>query len=1705
MHRRASRFLFYFALPAVLAMAVLSFGRAQPRTAQAQRRGPAIPQFLLRYAIPGTKDLPLVIELANPPVVQRMISPSERSAAAKGRAAVSAGRLRFDSAEALAHRNDIALEQKGVRDRLTVLSGVQVAGATDLVMNSILARVPIEQYLAVRQLPGVKKVYFSRMMRKNLNTAAVTQNAAALWSKVSGGRSSAGAGVKIGLIDTGIDINHPMFQDNSTALPAGFPKYDTVSDRALTNHKVIAARNYVTTQYGYNPESVNSAIDEDGHGSFVAGCAAGKLVTAPYSPIGQISGMAPAAFLGNYRVFGTPGTNDYAWDAAIIAAINDAVSDGMDVLNLSLGALDYVPPSEDPEITAINNAIAAGVVVVIAAGNSGPDTHTVSNPGGAPEAITVGAVSNAHVFDPQLHVTSTGTVPASLQNTGYAPSYDGPWVTAAIAATTAIDVSSLDGNGLSCSSLPAGSLRSKIALIERGQCHFVDKVTNASNAGARAVVVYDNILGESPGSMSGLGPTTIPAVMIANADGVALKNLLATYPATSISIDVSSIVTAASTTPDVVTSYSARGPAPDFGMKPDLMAVGNNVYSSTQKNYSSSLSMYDPSGYTVGSGTSFSTPMVSGAAAALIQLFPSLSPAGIKSALTNTTDQVVTTDGVALASVVQSGSGLLDMGNASAARAVFSPTNINFGMHEYSNSIVLTQTLVINNFGSSADQYTLSLQPLISGPSISLSQTSTGSVPSGGSTSVDVVLQATAPLTGGFQGFITVQSTQTSTSYAVPYWAGFYVPDPSRILAVSATGTGVYNRLADALADANPGNVIEIQDSQTYSLGDAGLIISTNAQGLPLHGITIRAAAGQTPILDGSTTSALADIQIVGLRNVLIQGLTINGGETGINPLQPSTTVPLVVTVDHCNIINQNASFTSSGIIVEQGGTLDITDSTISGSSAAGVAAVGGAYLTISNSTIQNSGAYSYGSPYYPSAIFGLDSHIDLISSASSGNLGTGAFLENCTGTFDGNTFTSNTGNFGDGIELGDGAFTVRNNTFSSNDLAGIYLFTWTAGSGSAVSIEKNIIQSNSVYGIDCDQSSSLNVVGNMITGNGLGIVTRGTTQALLINNIIARNSAASIMDYAQRNGVYADDSSTVALVNNTIYQNQLHGIVRASSAAISVVNTIISSSGGEDLQNLSAGDIQYSFIGDGTLAGGTNLQGDPRFVNPSLDDFRLATGSPAIDKGSNAAPNLPFLDYNGQLRVASASSLPGNGVVDMGALEAGSSYPLNYPLLVSGNNQILNNTFITGIAALNPSSTSSVQATFEAYDPNGALLSGSLNPTPPLIFSPETQDPILDFQLFGYPQGAAKVGAVLASSAQKMVGFFLIMDSLFAHLADGVDVSSDTYTDFYFPRHEYDASGKATYQLFNPGVNQANVTATLFDESGAQLDLPKTSILPPKGQFMFDFTSVTSSGGYVHVQSDRPITGLETWGTSAEIAALRAASAGSDTRLFFPHIAVNGGYSSLIGVVNTSASQADLIITAYANNGSILGTPAERLVNSGGQLLESASNLFAIGGGDLITGYVIAQSDQPGIMGFSAFDYDNGSVHSSAAVPAENMPRSKLLFSHIAHQVAAGSGGNYLTGIALLNPYGAAITYTLKVFDSSGTEVAEMNNVLGPHAKVAKLLSSPAAGAGFFTQQMPLSRGHIEVTTDYQLLGFEVFFTESLTQLAAVMAQFPN
>jgi subtilisin family serine protease len=227
-------------------------------------------------------------------------------------------------------------------------------------------------------------------MHLTLNKATQLMNAPAAWNLV-GGQSNAGKGIKIGILDTGIDQNHPAFQDSSLSFPSGFPKCSGSADAcSYTNTKVIVARSYVSLIVtGNEADPKNPAADSipddysprdrTGHGTAVASCAAGNSNTGSVT----FSGMAPKAWVGNYKIWGSPTVNEAPPEDVWITALNDAVADGMDVINMSSGGTALTGPLDtgaacgisantpcDALATAFENA-AKTVVVVVAAGNAG--------------------------------------------------------------------------------------------------------------------------------------------------------------------------------------------------------------------------------------------------------------------------------------------------------------------------------------------------------------------------------------------------------------------------------------------------------------------------------------------------------------------------------------------------------------------------------------------------------------------------------------------------------------------------------------------------------------------------------------------------------------------------------------------------------------------------------------------------------------------------------------------------------------------------------------------------------------------------------------------------------------------------------------------------------------------------------------------------------------------------------------------------------------------------------------------------------------------------------------------------------------------------------------------------------------------------------------------------------------------------------------
>lgn len=702
-----------------------------------------IPFVLLPFAIHAANVKGhYILELSTEPVVD-LVSPRVAQGA-RTRPVVRLADL--NTSRAHAHRARLHAEQDLLRPTLEG-RGAKVLERVDTVANALIVQAPdtvTEADLAA--MPGVKHVYPVRSFKMVLDRAVLTHRIVEAWNQV-GGSDRAGEGMKIAILDSGIDVSHAGFQDPSVTAPPGFPRVNRSADTINTNNKVVVARSYVDLLP--SPDSDYSAADHVGHGTALGMVAAGMRNVGPYA---TITGVAPKAWLGNYKVFGTPGDNESTTTSVILKAIDDAVADGMDVINLSLGS-DLAPRlGDDIEVQGVERAVRAGVLVVIAAGNGGNDLNTVSSPGTAPSAITVGAITNDRVFGGSVALDGAGTFDALLGNTV---------TTSATISATIVDIASLDSTGQACDTLPGSSLTGKIALIVRGACTFESKLNNAQAAGAVAAIVY--AAADSPDAfVMSLGAATLPAEMVTNQAGTSLKQAIASGSADgTISFARRGIPVAG----NLLASFTGSGPNVDFGIKPDLVAVGTYVYMATQT-LDKAGDMYDASGYVLADGTSFATPIVAGAAALIKAARPGLTMEQYRSLLIDSAFPLSGKDGTPLR-MQQSGAGMLDVAAALRSTVTASPASFSFGAGGGTQQS--SRVLTLTNVGTSNETFAITPVSRAGGLTPELSRNNV-QLAAGESTSVGVSWNANGLTAGAYEGFLTVTAASTGNQVNVPYW-----------------------------------------------------------------------------------------------------------------------------------------------------------------------------------------------------------------------------------------------------------------------------------------------------------------------------------------------------------------------------------------------------------------------------------------------------------------------------------------------------------------------------------------------------------------------------------------------------------------------------------------------------------------------------------------------------------------------------------------------------------------------------------------------------------------------------------------------------------------------------------------------------------------------------------------------------------------------
>jgi subtilisin family serine protease len=362
--------------------------------------------FFTGAAHAGEPEAPVevVVTLEAPPLAEAVQTSRVLSTRTK------ASRLDLRSPASVDYVRSLVSQQQSLAAQIVdTIPGARVTWRYQVVLDGLAVLLPRTELARLASVPGVAKVWPSLTYRPLLDRSPRLIGADQLWG--APGFTTAGNGIKIGIIDDGVDQAHPFFNPSGYTMPSGFPK----GDAAYTTAKVIAARAFSPPTNTWKYGKVPFDPVESEHATHVAGIAAGDYSPGAIAGRGPLSGVAPNAYLGNYKVLTVPtesfGLNGNAPEIA--AGIEAAVKDGMDVINLSLGEPE-IEPSRDLVVTAINAAADAGVVPAIAAGNDfGDFGHgSISSPGSASKAITAAAVSKQLIV---ASFSSGGPTPISLE------------------------------------------------------------------------------------------------------------------------------------------------------------------------------------------------------------------------------------------------------------------------------------------------------------------------------------------------------------------------------------------------------------------------------------------------------------------------------------------------------------------------------------------------------------------------------------------------------------------------------------------------------------------------------------------------------------------------------------------------------------------------------------------------------------------------------------------------------------------------------------------------------------------------------------------------------------------------------------------------------------------------------------------------------------------------------------------------------------------------------------------------------------------------------------------------------------------------------------------------------------------------------------------------------------------------------------------
>ncbi len=564
------------------------------------------------------------------------------------------------AAAELVESHDDALEDAGAD------AGDKVQDYTNA-LNGFSAVISHDEALRLAGTKGVKHV-----MPDELRQLETDSSAKFLGLTGGGGAWAAGItgeGIVVGVIDSGIWPEHPSFADDGSYSPPPIPPLDGTffpacdfgnvahnpNDAPFTcNNKLVGARQTMPTYrllIGAAPDEFDSARDDDGHGTHTASTAAGNAGVAAEmygNPLGTISGIAPRAHVIAYKGLGNLG----GFSSDLAASIDQAVADGVDVINYSVGGGASLTGADD---IAFLFAADAGVFVATSAGNSGPGASTIGGPASVPWLTTVGASTQQRFFEGEAKLIGGGKV----KGASVTPGTDGrlPLVDA-----------EFHGGDLCIPGTLDADVEGKIVLCRRGAIARADKSLAVALAGGAGMILYNN------SNVDNLFTDThhVPSVHVDLDKGLKVKNYIATKANPRAQIKTGKVKTWKNA--PTMTIFSSRGPDPvaEDLIKPDVTAPGMQILAGNSP-------FPDPGGVTgelfqAIAGTSMSSPHVAGLFALLKQEHPDWTPAMAKSALMTTAYQKVRdNDRVSPADPFDMGAGHVDPGKVGKKGSSFEP------------------------------------------------------------------------------------------------------------------------------------------------------------------------------------------------------------------------------------------------------------------------------------------------------------------------------------------------------------------------------------------------------------------------------------------------------------------------------------------------------------------------------------------------------------------------------------------------------------------------------------------------------------------------------------------------------------------------------------------------------------------------------------------------------------------------------------------------------------------------------------------------------------------------------------------------------------------------------------------------------------------------------------------------------------------------